>query len=177
MRLSVNLIANQTFFPMESEVPDDVVPKAIAAEYRLAPGQGAMRRAELGATGSFVPGVAYRMDESGMALRDEATRAAEEEQTARLLEIDEESWHRSGLTGPDISDAAMGARAMLENSPQAIESAPQRAQLHKATHVRRGPTWQPIGKVKQLKAGEILYAQINGRFVQCGRVPNDKETE
>ena len=105
MRLGVNLIANQTFFPIESEVPDDVVPKAIAAKYRLAPGQGAMRTAEPGATGSFVPGVAYRMDESGTTIRDEATRVAEEEQTAGLLEIDEENWRRSGLrfegSGPD----------------------------------------------------------------------------
>ena len=40
-------------------------------------------------------------------MRDEATRAAEEEQTARLLEIDEENWRRSGLrfegSGPDES--------------------------------------------------------------------------
>jgi hypothetical protein len=97
MRLSVNLIANQTFFPMETEVPADLVPKAIASKHRLAPGQGTMRPAELGTTGSFVPGVAYRMDESGKRIRDEATRAAEDEQTARLLEIDEENWRRSGL--------------------------------------------------------------------------------
>jgi hypothetical protein len=113
MRLSVNLIANQTFFPMESEVPDDMVPKAIAAKYRLAPGQGAMRLTEPGTTGSFVPGVAYRVDESGTTLRDEATRAAEEEQTARLLEIDEENWRRSGLMGPGISDATMEAHGNL----------------------------------------------------------------
>ena len=50
-----------------------------------------MRPAELGTTGSFVPGVAYHMDESGTRIRDEATRAAEEEQTAGLLEIDEEN--------------------------------------------------------------------------------------
>ena len=55
MRLSVNLIANQTFFPMESEVPDDVVPKAIAAKYRLAPGQGAMRPAEPGRLAHLCP--------------------------------------------------------------------------------------------------------------------------
>ena len=47
----------------------------------------------------------------------------------------------------------------------------------RASHVRRGPTWQPIGKVKRLKAGEILYAQINGRFVKCGRVPDEEETK
>ena len=113
MRLSVNLIANQTFFPMESEVPDDVVPKAIAAKYRLAPGQDAVRPAEPGRTGSFVPGVAYRIDESGTRIRDEATRVAEEEQTARLLEIDEENWRRSGLMEPDASDATMQAHAMM----------------------------------------------------------------
>ena len=158
-------------------MPDDLVPKAIAAKYRLAPGQGAMRRTESGAAGSFVPGVAYRMDESGTTLRDEATRAAEEEQTARLLEIDEENWRRSGLMGPDISDATMEAHAMMGNSPQAIESGPQGAQLPKPSHVRRGPTWQPIGEVKRRKAGEILYAQINGRFVKCGRLPNEDETE
>jgi hypothetical protein len=98
---------------MESEVPDDVVPKAIAAKYRLAPGRGAMRPAELGTAGSFVPGVAYRVDESGTRIRDKATRLAEEEQTARLLRIDEENWRRSGLMGPDIADAT------IENSPQA----------------------------------------------------------
>ena len=113
---------------MESEVPDDVVPKAIAAKYRLAPGQGAMRPAELGTTGSFVPGVAYRMDESGTAIRDEATRVAEEEQTARLLRNDEENWRRSGLMGPGASDATMpqtsncfGPRA-FRNSPSPVSS-------------------------------------------------------
>ena len=55
-------------------------------------------------TGSLVPGVAYRMDESGATIRDEATRAAEEKQTAGLLEIDEENWRHSGLImGPDVS--------------------------------------------------------------------------
>ena len=107
MRLSVNLIANQTFFPMETEVPDGLISKDIASKYRLAPGRGAMRPAEPGTTGSFVPGVAYRMDQSGTRIRDEATRAAEEEQTARLLEIDEENWRQSGLRfegpGPDES--------------------------------------------------------------------------
>ena len=54
-----------------------------------------------------MPGVAYRMDR-GTGIRDEATRAAEEEQTARLLEIDEENWAgRSGLAGPDVSEATM----------------------------------------------------------------------
>ena len=66
-----------------------------------------MRPAALGTTGSFVPGVAYRMDESGTRIQDDATRAAEEEQTAGLLEIDEENWRRSGLrfegSGPDES--------------------------------------------------------------------------
>ena len=51
-----------------------------------------MRPAKLGTTGSFVPGIAYRMDKSGTTIRDEATRVAEEEQTARLSEIDEENW-------------------------------------------------------------------------------------
>jgi hypothetical protein len=64
-------------------------------------------RRQLSATGSFVPGVAYRMDESGTRIQDDATRAAEEEQTAGLLEIDEENWRRSGLrfegSGPDQS--------------------------------------------------------------------------
>ena len=69
-----------------------MVPKTVAAKYRLAPGQGAMRPAKLGTTGSFVPGIAYRMDKSGTTIRDEATRVAEEEQTARLSEIDEENW-------------------------------------------------------------------------------------
>jgi len=47
------------------------------------------------------------MDESGTRIQDDATRAAEEEQTAGLLEIDEENWRRSGLrfegSGPDQS--------------------------------------------------------------------------
>ena len=50
-----------------------------------------MRPAKLGTTGLFVPGIAYRMDKS-TTIRDEATRVAEEEQTARLSEIDEENW-------------------------------------------------------------------------------------
>jgi hypothetical protein len=173
MRLSVNLIANQTFFPMESEVPDDVVPKAIAAKYRLAPGQGAMRPAELGTTGSFVPGVAYRMDESGTTIRDEATRVAEEEQTARLLEIDQENWRRSGLMGPDISDATMEAHAMMENSPQAIESELQGGQLQRASHVKRGINWVAIERAK-LRPGEQLFALVSGTFVRCGKVSKDK---
>jgi hypothetical protein len=174
MRLSVNLIANQTFFPMEREVPDDVVPKAIAEKYRLAPGQGAMRRTEPGATGSFVPGVAYRMDESGTTLRDEATRAAEEEQTARLLEIDEENWRRSGLMGPGISDATMEAHAIMENSSAPIvESELQGAQLPRPTHCKRGINFVPLERAK-LRPGEQLFAQVNETFVRCGKVPQER---
>ena len=106
MRLSVNLIANQTFFPMESEVPDDVVPKAIAAKYRLASGQGAMRPAELGTTGSFVPGVAYRVDDDGHLIRDARTAEVEAANTQAQLEAEDEVWNSIFLNESERSSAA-----------------------------------------------------------------------
>jgi hypothetical protein len=177
MRLSVNLIANQTFFPMESEVPDEVVPKAIAAKYRLAPGQGAMRAAEPGATGSFVPGVAYRVSEDGTLIRDEETRRDEEVQTARWKEVDEENWRRSGLMGPGISDATMEAQAIMENSSAPIvESELQGAQLPRPTHCKRGINFVPLERAK-LQPGEQLFAQVNETFVRCGKVSKDKKED
>jgi hypothetical protein len=169
MRLSVNLIANQTFFPMQSEVPDDVVPKAIAAKYRLVSGQGAMRRAELGATGNYVPGIAYRVSEDGTLIRDEETRRGEEVQTARWKEVDEENWRRSGL----VSDATASAYAAMENSSAPmVESELQGAQLHRPTHCKRGINFVPLERAK-LRPGEQLFAQVNGIFVRCGKVPQE----
>jgi hypothetical protein len=87
------------------------------------------------------------MDESGTTIRDEATRVAEEEQTARLLEIDQENWRRSGLMGPDISDATMEAHAMMENSPQAIESELQGGSFNAHRTLREGSIgWRSSGQ-------------------------------
>ena len=58
------------------------------------------------------------MNEGETIEQDDATRAAEEEQTAALLEIDEENWRRSGLrfegSGPDrVSRDVKGNRQRI----------------------------------------------------------------
>ena len=105
VRLSVNaILSGGRWVSMGEPIEESELPPTLR-KYIVKPGQRT-RRAELGATGTYVPGVAYRMKD-GQMIRDEATLAAEEEQTAALLEIDEENWRRSGLTGPGISDATM----------------------------------------------------------------------
>jgi hypothetical protein len=105
VRLSVNaILSGGRWVSMGEPIEESELPPTLR-KYIVKPGQG-MRRTELGATGTYVPGVAYRMKD-GQTIRDEATRVAEEEQSARLLQIDEENWRRSGLrfegSGPDES--------------------------------------------------------------------------
>ena len=98
MRLSVNFIANGTFYKAEEDIDVKLIPPFIR-KYELRPEDEAPFLATAPAhTGQYVTGVSYQTDKDGYPMRDARTAAQEAIQTRALIEADEENWRQSGLS-------------------------------------------------------------------------------
>ena len=121
MRLSVNFIANGTFYRAGEDINVNLIPPFIR-KYELRPEDEApLRTAAPVPTGQYVPGVSYQTDKDGCPMRDARTAAQEAIQTRALIEADEENWRQSGLSFYESGNSP-------EAKPQQGKSASQRLQ-------------------------------------------------
>jgi hypothetical protein len=181
MRLSVNFIANGTFYRAGEDIDVNLIPPLIR-KYELRPEDEAPFWATAPApTGQYVTGVSYQTDKNGYPMRDARTAAQEAIQTRALIEADEENWRRSGLSFYESSKSQ-------EAKPQQGKSASQRLQdssesqpeykPRRQRYVRRGSAFKPADG-ELLTPGESLYVREIGvsppKFIRAGKVPNEEE--
>ena len=181
MRLSVNFIADGTFYGAGEDINVDLIPPFIR-KYELRPEDEApLRTAAPVPTGQYVSGVSYQTDKDGYPMRDARTAAQEAMQTRALIEADEENWRQSGLSFYELSEAPEAKPQQGKSASQQLQDSSESQSEYtprRQRYVRRGSAFKPADG-ELLTPGERLYVREIGvsppKFISAGKVPNEGE--